>query len=62
MEQAVEKKLFEELKDIKSELGQIKEQMDDSVLTPEEEARLDEALAEAKAGKAVSLDEFEKEL
>jgi len=34
----------------------------DPILTPDEEAILEEALKEFKAGKATKLDEFEREL
>ena len=56
--------MTEELKAIRADLDYIKEHMVDvdTILTPEEEERLDEAIEEYKSGKAVSLEDFEKEL
>ena len=58
------KQMTEELKAIRTDLDFIKEHMVDvdTILTPEEEERLDEAIEEHKSGKAVSLEDFEKEL
>jgi hypothetical protein len=54
----------EELKAIRTDLDYIKEHMIDvdTILTPKEQERLDEAIEEHKSGKAVSLEDFEKEL
>jgi len=54
--------IVNELKVIRSDLDYIKEHMVDvdTILTPEEEARLEETLKEYKKGKAVPLDKFEK--
>lgn len=56
--------MTEELKAIRTDLDYIKEHMVDvdTILTPEEEERLDESIEEYKSGKAVSLEDFEKEL
>ncbi len=49
---------------IKSELDFIKEHMVDvdTILTHEEEARLEESLKDLKEGKTMSLENFEKEM
>ena len=53
-----------ELKLIKKDLAFIKKHVIDmdTILTPEERARLEESLKEHKEGKAVSLEQFEKEM
>jgi hypothetical protein len=54
--------VHEELKAIRTDLDYIKEHMVDvdTVLTPKEKERLDESIKEYKSGKAVSLEDFEK--
>ncbi|MBS3127154.1 hypothetical protein J4228_03235 [Candidatus Woesearchaeota archaeon] len=56
--------MTEELKAIRADLDYIKEHMIDvdTILTPEEKERLDEAIEEYNSGKAVSLEDFEEEL
>ena len=56
--------MTEELKAIRTDLDYIKKHMVDvdTILTPEEEERLDEAVEEYKSEKAVSLEDFEKQL
>ena len=56
--------MTEELKAIRADLDYIKEHMIDvdTILTPEEKDRLDEAIEEYNSGKAVSLEDFEEEL
>ncbi|MBU0977333.1 MAG: hypothetical protein KKD18_02875 [Nanoarchaeota archaeon] len=56
-------KVYTELLALKKEIDFIKRHMvdADSVLTPEEEDRLDESLIEFKEGKTISLEELEKE-
>jgi len=56
--------MTEELKAIRADLDYIREHMVDvdTILTPEEGERIDEAIKEYKSGKAVSLEDFEKEL
>jgi len=62
METTIPKEIVTELKAIRQDLDYIKKHMIDvdMILTPEEEARLEESLKEYKEGKAVSLEEFEK--
>ena len=57
-------RMTEELKAIRTDLDYIKEHMVDvdTILTTEEEERLDKSIEEYKSGKAVSLEDFEKEL
>jgi uncharacterized membrane protein YgcG len=64
MDVTVENRIWEELKAIREELEYIKAHMvdADTILTPDEEALLEEALKELEAGKATKLDEFEHEL
>jgi len=64
MDVTVENRIWEELKAIREELEYIKAHMVDvdTILTPDEEALLDEALKEFEAGKVTKLDEFEHEL
>ena len=54
--------IIEELKAIKADLEYIKGHMvdADTVLTPEEEARLEESLRDYKEGKTISLEKFEQ--
>ena len=62
METKLEQKILEKLDKIEKEVEGIREHMVDidSILTPEEEARYEESLKEYHAGKAVSLEDFEK--
>ena len=64
MDVTVENRIWEELKTIREELEYIKAHMvdADTILTPDEEAFLEEALKEFEAGKATKLDEFERKL
>jgi len=57
------KQVMEKLNSIKEEIDYIKEHMidADSVLTQEEEKRLDESLTEYREKKTTSLKNFEKE-
>ena len=56
--------IMEELKAIKEDLEYIKEHMVDvdTILTPEEEERLDESMHDYKQRKTVSLAKFEQEM
>lgn len=56
--------VIQKLDVIKTELDYIKEHMVDidTILTPEEEARLDESLRDFKQGKTTSLQDFEREM
>ena len=58
------KQILLKLDEIKSELDYIKEHMVDidTILTPEEEERLDESLRDLKEGKTTSLEDFEREI
>jgi len=58
------KQILKELKAIRTELDYIKEHMVDvdTVLTAEEEERLNESLEDFKAEKTTSLTDFEKEM
>lgn len=58
------KQVLEKLDVIKSELDYIKEHMVDvdSILTPEEEQRLEESMDDLKKGRTTSLTDFEKEM
>lgn len=58
------KQILKELKSIKNDLDYIKDHMVDidTILTPEEEKRLDESLMDLKEGKTTSLEDFEKEI
>ncbi|MBN1763315.1 MAG: hypothetical protein JW878_09635 [Methanomicrobia archaeon] len=65
MDATGEHRIWEELKAIRAELEYIKAHMvdADTILTPDEEAQLEEALTEYEAGKAAKLkDVFEREL
>ena len=55
--------ILEELKTIKLDLEYIKVHMVDvdTILTPEEEERLEESLQDFREGKTTSLEEMEKE-
>ncbi len=55
---------MEKLDTIKEELDYIKSHMIDvdTILTPEEEVRLDESLDDFKKGRTTSLQEFEEEM
>lgn len=56
--------VYKELKTVKKDVRFIKEHMidPDTVLTPEEEKRFEESMKEYQDGKAVSLEDFEKEM
>ena len=56
--------MTEELKAIRSDLDYIKKHMVDvdTILSSQEEKKLNEAVNEYKTGKSVSLEDFEKEL
>lgn len=56
--------VLKKLDTIKTELNYIKEHMVDvdTLLTPEEEERLEESLQEFKSRKTASLQDFEKEM
>ena len=58
------KLVLEKLEDIKSELDYIKEHMVDidTILTPEEEERLEESLTDLKECRTTPLEEFDKEM
>ena len=58
------KQVIEKLDIIKSELDYIKKNMvdADTILTHEEEKRLDESLDDFKKGRTISLENFEKEM
>lgn len=55
--------IMEELRAIKTDLEYIKEHMVDvdTILTPEEEERLNESLKDYKEGKTISVEKFERE-
>ena len=55
-------KLAQDIQEIKKDLQYIKEHMVDMdmILTPEEEARLQESLDEYRKGNSLTLEEFEK--
>ncbi len=56
--------IMEKLDTIKEELDYIKDHMVDvdTILTPDEEARLDESLDDFKNGRTTSVERFEKEM
>ena len=58
------KLVLEKLESIKSDLDYIKEHMVDidSILTPEEEKRLEASLRDLKEGKTTSLEDFKREM
>ena len=58
------KEIMEELKAIRNDLDYIKDHMIDvdTVLTAEEEKRLEESLANLREGKTTSLEDFDKEM
>ncbi len=60
----INKQVLEELKEIKKDIHFIKEHMNDidSILTPEEEERLNESLEDLKEGRTTSLDDFDREM
>ncbi len=60
----ISKEVVKELKAIRKDLDYIKEHMVDvdTILTPEEEARLEESLREYKEGRTTKLEDFEKEI
>ena len=61
MTQISNEKILEELKKLRIDVDILKGKIDqDFFLTSEEEDRLDEALEEYEAGKAVSIQEIEK--
>ncbi len=51
-----------ELKAIRKDLDFIKDHIEEVFMTPEEEAALEEAEKEHKAGKSVPFDELDKEI
>jgi hypothetical protein len=57
-------RMTEEPKAIREDLDYIKGHMVDvdTILTPKEEEKLNEAIEEHKSGKVISLEDFEKEL
>ena len=61
---AFEKKIFDELTNIKAELNEIKEHMvdADTILSEEERILVSESFNHEKEGKLVSLSEFKKDL
>ena len=61
---AIPKEITTELRAIRKDLDYIKMHMVDvdTILTPEEEMRLEESLKEYKEGKATLLEDFEKEM
>lgn len=63
-EVTIPEKFADELKAIREDLDYIKEHMIDvdMILTNEEVARLKESLEEYKDGKAIPLEDFEKEI
>jgi hypothetical protein len=58
------KELVEEIRAIRKDLDYIKAHMVDvdSILTPEEEVRLEKSLEEHKKGKSIRLEDFEKSI
>ncbi|MBW2969178.1 hypothetical protein KY314_03615 [Candidatus Woesearchaeota archaeon] len=58
------KKLYEEIKTVRQEIGFIKKHMfdPDSILTNTEAKRFEQSLKDLKQGKTTSLSEFKKEL
>jgi len=56
-------KVLDELREIKVDIKFIREHMVDidTILTPEEEKRIDESIKEFEQGKTISLEDFEKE-
>ena len=61
---AFEKKIFDELTNIKAELNEIKEHMvdADTILTDDERMLISESFKHEKEGKLVFLSEFKKDL
>jgi len=59
-----EQKILDELREIKVEITFIKEHMvdADTILTPEEEKRLDKTLGEFKKGKSIPLEDFKRDM
>lgn len=63
MSEASEKtEVLNEIRAIRKDLNFIKEHIKDIFLSEDDEASLDEAELEYKAGKSISLDDLEKEL
>ncbi|MDI6639810.1 MAG: hypothetical protein QMD78_03190 [Methanocellales archaeon] len=64
MQTTIPKEIVEELKTIREDLDYIKKHMVDvdTILTPEEEKRLEESLKGYKEGETTRLEDFEKEL
>ena len=58
------KKMYQELVALRKEVQFIKNHMfdQDTIMTSEEEAQLEEALEEHKQGKTISLEDLKKEL
>lgn len=63
MNVTTEKEILKELKVIRKELTYIKEHMIDidTILTPEEERILEEGIKEFKEGKAIKLEDVERD-
>jgi hypothetical protein len=63
MNAITEKELIKELKAIREDLAYIKEHMVDIdiILTPEEEKILEEGIKEFKEGKAIKLEDLERD-
>ena len=64
MQASIPEEITTELKAIRKDLDYIKMHMvdADTILTPEEEIKLEESLKEYKEGKATLLEDFEKEM
>jgi len=62
-QQTLNQQILDELKQIRIDINILKDNMvdPDTVLTPEEEEKLDEALDEYEKGETVNLEEIEKE-
>lgn len=63
MNAITEEELFKELKAIRKDLAYIKEHMVDidTILTPEEEEILEEGIKEFEEGKAIKLEDLERD-
>ena len=63
-ETTTSREILIELKEIRKDLNYIKAHMVDidTILTPEESEKLEESIKEYKEGKAVSLEDFEKDM
>ena len=54
--------VYNELKALRSVVESVKEEIKDIFLTPEEDILVEKALEERREGKAITLEELEKEL